>query len=83
MAPIWIIVLGILFGLFSAVNGILLVFAPGLFLRFHDWYTPGDYVSKNAEWRNRVYDVEYRLLGIVMLCFGVSVTVIILRKMLA
>lgn len=83
MPPIWVLVVGVLLCLFMVVNGILLVFAPGLFLRFYDWYTPGDYVSKNAEWRNSVYDVESRILGIFMLCLGVFFTVILLRKMLA
>jgi hypothetical protein len=65
------------------VNGILLVFSPGLFLRFNDWFTSGDYESKYGEWRNRVYDVEYRIMGVLMLCFGVYFTVILFRKILA
>jgi len=83
MPPIWVLVVAVLLCLFMVVSGILLIFASGLFLRFNDWFTSGDYVSKYGEWRNRVYDVEYRILGILMLCSGVFFMVILLRKMLA
>ncbi len=82
MAPIWILFLGVVGGLFMAVNGFLLVFFPGSFVRFHDWYTPGDYISKSAQWKKDVRKWEFRFVGALLLCFGAFFMVSLMGKML-
>jgi hypothetical protein len=52
-----------------AVLGGLLVFSPPLFLRVHDFLNPGSRNLK-AEWRSQIGRLEYKVLGMVLLCFG-------------
>ena len=54
---------------FFAVVGGLLVFSPRLFLRVHDFLIPGSRNVK-AEWRSQTGRLEYKVLGMVLLCFG-------------
>ena len=79
---IWMVGLGVFLGIFIAINGFLIIFYPDSFLRFHDWYTPGDYVSKHADWRNTVHETQFRVVGVVALCFGAFVVVSLLRIVL-
>ena len=60
-------------GLFLMTNGLLLTFWPRRFLRFYDFWNPGDYVGRTAHWRSDVEKMEYRLLGLVSVVFGAAI----------
>jgi hypothetical protein len=57
---------------FFAVTAALLVFSPRLFLRAHDFLNPGSRNVK-AEWRSQTGRLEYKVLGMVLLCFGLFI----------
>jgi len=69
---IFIISIGLFMGLFLLLNGLLLAFWPGRFLRFYDFWNRGDYVGKTASWRKNVEKLEYRLLGAGALVVGIA-----------
>jgi len=68
-----VILLGIVGGCTFVANGALLTFRPDLFLRFLDWQNPGDHVGRAGAWRKDVYNLEYKLLGIMFVLFGLFV----------
>ena len=80
MYPVWVILVVVLFSLFMIINGLLLCLSPDIWIRFYDWYTPGDYVSKIAPWRNEIHGWEFKLLGTGMVCFGSYFIEILLRN---
>ena len=63
---------GLFIGLFVIVNGALLAFWPGRFLRFYDFWNRGDYVGRTASWRGNVEKMEYRLLGLGAIIAGAA-----------
>jgi hypothetical protein len=79
---ICILGLGFLVGLFLAINGFLMAFYPDFFLKFYDWYTPGDYVAKQAGWRKAIHTLEFRIVGILIAGFGIFVAISLLRQMI-
>jgi hypothetical protein len=76
------LIIGILVGLFFATSGSLMVLSPDSFLRFYDWCTPGDYVSKRAEWRKNIREPQFRLVGVLVACFGAFVFIGLVRMAL-
>jgi uncharacterized protein YjeT (DUF2065 family) len=67
-----VISIGVLVALFMIANGLLLVFWPGHFLRFYDFWNRGDYVGKTDSWRKDVETIVWRLLGLGALVVGIA-----------
>jgi hypothetical protein len=66
---------------FIIINGLLIVFSPRLFLRLHDFWARGDYVTKTDKWRTNWYTFEAKLLGLVFVLVGIVFLFMSLRKM--
>jgi hypothetical protein len=73
MTDFFFILIGFVMGLFLITNGLLLTFWPRRFLRFYDFWNPGDYVGRTATWRSDVEKIEYRLLGLVFVVSGAAI----------
>jgi hypothetical protein len=73
------ILIGLFLGLFMIANGLLLAFWPRCFLRFYDFWNPGDYVGKVAPWRKEVERLQFRLLGVGCFVVGMAVLWDLLR----
>jgi uncharacterized protein YjeT (DUF2065 family) len=72
MRNLLLISTGLIVGGFIILNGLLLAIWPKHFLRFYDFWTPGDYVAKTASWRKDVHKLEARLFGLVLVAIGVA-----------
>jgi len=68
----FVVLIGFVMGLFLIANGLLLAFWPRRFLRFYDFWNPGDYVGRTASWRSDVEKMECRLLGLAFVVFGAA-----------
>ncbi len=75
----FITALGVVFSLFIMGNGLLLIAWPRQFLRFYDFWSPGDYVARTAHWRDKIESFEYRLLGLGALGVGILIMWNVLR----
>jgi len=56
--------------LFMIANGALLALWPRRFVRFYDFWTRGDRVGRRVFRGANVERIEYRLLGVGLLVFG-------------
>ncbi len=67
---------GTLMGLFTIVNGVLLIFWPKQFLTFHDIWSGG---GLKSSWREDVGKIQYKIFGAGLVAFGL----LVLRDMLS
>lgn len=68
----FLILIGLLMGLFLMANGLLLAVWPKRFLWLYDLWNRGDYVGKTGSWRKNVDNAEYRSLGLGVLVVGAA-----------
>jgi uncharacterized protein YjeT (DUF2065 family) len=72
MHDTFLVLIGVLVGLFVIANGLLLTLWPQRFLRFYDFWNRGDYVGRTASWRGNVEKVEFKLLGLAAMVVGAA-----------
>jgi hypothetical protein len=72
----------LLIGGFFALSGVLLLFRPDLFLGLYDFVNPGERWNTRAEWRAKVHTSDYKVLGTVLMVFGIFIMFKMLTKLL-
>jgi hypothetical protein len=57
----------LLLGVFVGANG------ANQFLRFYDFWNPGQRSNKRGEWRTHLHEPGYKILGLVFLLVGLII----------
>lgn len=81
MQKLFIIVCGLVVGVFLASAGTLIAVSGKGFLRFYDFCFRGDYVGRTASWRENVDKAEWKAIGVLALAFGAYIIWTILRNL--
>jgi len=69
-------------GAFLVAYGTLLTSKSSVFLRFHDAFVDRSRWNRNAEWRRNVDRLEFKILGVIFLLFGLFVVFISVTRLL-
>ena len=80
MRPV-LLLLATSFGVFLIVYGSLAAWRSDLFLQFHDTFVDRSTWNRNAGWRKRVNDTEFKAVGILFVIFGAFILAVMLAKL--
>lgn len=73
----------LLMGSLFVVYGSLLAWRPDLFLKFHDTFIDRGRWNRTAAWRENVYNLNYRLLGVAFCLVGLFIVYAMTTKLIA